>query len=475
MTRWHMSGKFFSLSLLLSGAMLLQEKAVKPDTVRTAADSAVGLLSRRVDSLLNEPSSINYFLIHGGLFILLTVALVFAIRLLNRVFVRLYKIIRSARGTVIRPIKLKSLELVSADQLTFIAFKSARILRWVAILFLIYFYLTLAFSLFLWTELVAQKLLAYVLDPLLGIGSGVLRYLPNVFYIAVVAIIARYVLKLMKLVFTRIGDGTIDIGGFHKEWAKPTYQIFAFLLIVLVIVVIFPYLPGSRSPAAQGITIFLGVLLSLGSTSAVANIVAGVVITYMRSFLLGDRVKINDITGDIIEHNFLVTRIRTTKNEEITIPNAVVLSGHVTNYSTLVRHGRPLILHTSVTIGYDTPWRKIHELLLSAAAATETVLQHPKPFVLQTALDDFYVSYQINVYTNHPNDMLAIYSSLHQNIQDKFFEAGIEIASPHYYSLRDGNKTAIPKEFLEDGYTVPGFRVKMEPEAPGRKPGPAAD
>lgn len=469
MTRWKLSGKFLGLSLFLTGAGLLQGKAVKTDTVRTAADSAMGLLSRGVGSFLSEPSRINYFLIHGGLFIVLTVALVFAIRLLNHIFVKFYKLIRRVRGTIIRPIKLKTLELVSADQLTFIAFKSARILRWVVILFLFYFYLTLAFSLFLWTELVAQKLLAYVLDPLEGIGSSVLHYLPNVFYIAVVAIVARYVLKLMKLIFARIGDGTIDIGGFHKEWAKPTYQIFAFLIIVLVIVVVFPYLPGSKSPAAQGITIFLGVLLSLGSTSAVANIVAGVVITYMRSFLLGDRVKINDITGDIIEHNFLVTRIRTTKNEEITIPNAVVLSGHVTNYSTLVRRGRPLILHTSVTIGYDTPWRKIHELLISAAAATDMVLQHPKPFVLQTALDDFYVSYQINVFTNRPNEMLTIYSSLHQNIQDKFYESGVEIASPHYYSLRDGNKTAIPAQFLEDGYTVPGFRVKMEPDSP--KPG----
>ncbi len=435
------------------------------DSLRTAADSTVGAISRGVDTFLSEPSKLNYFLVHGGLFLLLTVLLVVAVKLSNRVFVRLYSLIRSSRGKVIRPIRLKNLELISVDQLTSIAFKSVRVLRWAVVIFIFYLFVTLAFSLFVWTELVAQKLLEYLLSPLVGIGKGIIFYLPNVFYIIVVAIVARYALKLMKLVFSKVADKSIVIPGFPEEWAKPTYQIAAFLLVVLVAVIIFPYLPGSQSAAARGISIFLALLLSLGSSSAVSNIVAGVVITYMRSFRLGDRVKINEITGDIIEHNFLITRVRTTKNEEITIPNSVVLSGHVTNYSAVVRDGKPLILYTSVTISYDTPWTKIHGLLIGAALATGKILHNPKPFVLQTALNDFYVSYQINAYTNSPADMPVIYSSLHQNIQDKFFEAGVEIASPHYYSLRDGNRRAIPDSFLEDGYTTPAFKVRMEPDS----------
>jgi small-conductance mechanosensitive channel len=441
----------------------------RTDSVRSAADSTVGAITKGVDAIFHEPSKLNYLLLHGGLFILLTIILVLAIKLSNRFFVRLHGFVRSNRGTIIKPIKLKDLELVSLDQLVSMAFKSVRVFRWVFIILLFYLYLTLAFSLFLWTEMVAHSLLGYVLGPLVAIGKGAVSYLPNIFYIVVVAVVARYALKLMKLIFSKIEDKTISVPGFPEEWARPTYQIAAFLLIVFVLVIVFPYLPGAESGAAKGISIFLALLLSLGSSSAVSNIVAGVVITYMRSFRLGDRVKINEIVGDIMEHNFLVTRVKTTKNEEITIPNSVVLSGHVTNYSAVVRDGHPLILYTSVTIGYDTPWTKIHELLIAAALATPRILHNPKPFVLQTALGDFYVSYQINAYTNAPSDMPAIYSALHQNIQDSFFKAGVEIASPHYYSLRDGNRKAIPDSFLEDGYTTPPFKVRMEPDSPKRK------
>jgi small-conductance mechanosensitive channel len=456
------SDLFMGYVLTALGSGSFRGDSVKGDTVGSAADSVVGVISKGFDSIFSQPSKLDYILLHGALFILLTFLLVFLIRFLNRFTIRLHGFVRRNRGVIIRSVRIKNLELVSADQLATIAFKSVRILRWAVIIFLVYLYLTLAFSLFVWTELVAQKLLGYVLSPLVGIAKAVISYLPNVFYIAVVVVVARYVLKLMKLIFSKIEDKTITIPGFPEEWAKPTFRIATFLLIVFVLVIIFPYLPGSESAAAKGVSIFLAVLLSLGSSSAISNIIAGVVITYMRSFKVGDRVKINDITGDIIEHNFLITRIKTVKNEEITMPNSLVLSGHVTNYTAIVRDGNPLILYTSVTIGYDAPWPKVHELLIAAALATENVLHYPQPFVLQTALDDFYVSYQINAYTNSPSMMQFIYSALHQNIQDKFFEAGVEIASPHYYSIRDGNRTTMPDKFLEDGYTAPPFKVRME-------------
>lgn len=451
-----------SYVLAILGTGPFRGNSMTGDTAGTAADSVVGAVSKGLDSVFAQPSKLDYILLHGALFILLTVLLVVSIRLFNRFTVKLHSLVRRNRGVIIRSVRIKNLELVSADQLVAIAFKAVRGLRWAVIIFLLYLYLTLAFSLFVWTELVAQKLLGYVLDPLVGIAKAVVSYLPNVFYIAVVVVVARYVLKLMKLIFSKIEDKTITIPGFPEEWAKPTFRIAAFLLIVFVVVIIFPYLPGSESAAAKGVSIFLAVLLSLGSSSAISNIIAGVVITYMRSFKVGDRVKINDITGDIMEHNFLITRIKTVKNEEITMPNSLVLSGHVTNYTAIVRDGKPLILYTSVTIGYDSPWPKVHELLIAAALATEDILHYPQPFVLQTALDDFYVSYQINAYTNSPSKMQFIYSALHQNIQDKFFEAGVEIASPHYYSIRDGNKTAMPDKFLDDGYSAPPFKIRMD-------------
>ena len=198
--------------------------------------------------------------------------------------------------------------------------------------------------------------------------------------------------------------------------------------------------------------------MSIGSSSAVANAIAGVILTYMRSFLLGDWVQIGDTTGEVIEKNLLVTRVLTPKAEIITIPNATVMSGAVKNYSVEAKKSG-VIFHTTVTIGYDTPWRTVHELLKSAALATQHVLEHPAPFVLQEGLEDSYVSYELNAYTDAPREMLTIYSDLHQNIQDKFNEAGVEICSPRFSSLRDGNVMTIPKQYVAPDYKAPGFRV----------------
>jgi small-conductance mechanosensitive channel len=228
---------------------------------------------------------------------------------------------------------------------------------------------------------------------------------------------------------------------------------------VLGAVVIFPYLPGSKSPAFQGISIFLGILLSLGSTSAVAHAVAGTILTYMRPFQLGDRVRISEVVGDVVEKNLLDTRIQTIKNEIITIPNANILNGQMWNYSTSARENN-LILHTTVTIGYDAPWRTVHELLIGAALSTQGIQQQPRPFVLQTALNDFYVSYELNAYTADACRMIQIYSSLHQNIQDRFNEAGVEIMSPHYSQIRDGSTVTIPEAYRPSGYQAPGIRVE---------------
>ena len=254
--------------------------------------------------------------------------------------------------------------------------------------------------------------------------------------------------------------------GFYQDWAMPTYKIARFLVIAFALVMAFPYLPGSDSPAFKGVSIFLGVLFSLGSSSAVANVVAGVILNYTRAFSIGDRVRIGDVEGDITYKTLLVTHIRTIKNVEITLPNSTVLSGAILNFSTAAKDSA-LILHTSVTIGYDAPWRRIHELLISAASATQHILKDPQPFVLQTALNDFYVSYQINAYTDHPSKMALIYSDLHQNIQDKFNEGGVEIMSPHYSQLRDGNTVTIPETYRPTDYTAPGMRiVKVDKNKP---------
>ncbi len=243
--------------------------------------------------------------------------------------------------------------------------------------------------------------------------------------------------------------------------AAPTYQIVRILVFAFMFVVIFPYLPGSDSPIFQGISVFLGFLFTFGSAGSLSNIIAGLVLTYMRLFTVGDRVKIGEVTGDVIEKSSLVTRVRTIKNEIISIPNSTVMNSHTINYSSDAP-AKGLIIHTTVTIGYDVPWKDMYVALIEAALRTELVLKEPQPFVLQTSLEDFYVAYQINAYVREANKQAKIYSDLHQNIQDVCNERGIEILSPHYRAARDGNATTIPSDYLPKDYVAPSFNVKTE-------------
>jgi small-conductance mechanosensitive channel len=404
-------------------------------------------------------------LLLGLLYTLLaTVGLVFILRLLRFLFRKLYKTLNRWRGTHIRSIKIQRFELLPADRITDALIGFARLARFVLTVLLLYVYVSLVLNFFPATRGYGAVLFDYVMTPVASLGQAILSYLPNVFFVAVILVVAFYLSKFVGLIFREIEKGTLEFSGFYPEWAQPTYKIVRFLILALTAVVIFPYLPGARSPAFQGISIFLGLLLSLGSSSAVANVVAGVILTYMRAFKVGDRVKIADTMGDVMEKTLLVTRIRTIKNVEITIANSMVLGAHIINFSaTSLESG--LILHTSVTIGYDAPWRTVHELLLEAADATDHILKEPRPFVLQTALDDFYVHYELNAYTDKASLMATIYSNLHQNIQDKFNEGGVEIMSSHYSSIRDGNQTTIPENYLPPNYQAPGFRFDAESES----------
>jgi small-conductance mechanosensitive channel len=238
-------------------------------------------------------------------------------------------------------------------------------------------------------------------------------------------------------------------------------------VFALVLVIIFPYLPGAKSPAFQGISIFAGILLSIGSSSAVANVIAGAILTYMRALSVGDWVKIGDVVGEVEEKSLLVTRILTQKQETITIPNATVMNGSVMNFTREAKI-TGVIFHTTVTIGYDAPWRKVHELLLKAALDTKDVLHEPAPFVLQNALNDFYVAYELNAYTGVPRNMQFIYSDLHQNIQDRFNAAGVEICSPHFSALRDGNTVAMPPNYTSQDHASRAFRVDVETRDAGQ-------
>ncbi len=397
-----------------------------------------------------------------GLVLLIIAGLSLVIMLINKAFRWINNRLTRSREKFLNGLTINEIKIFTPEHFEKFVLRLTGLLRLIVIIFTVYLSLPLIFSLFPETKMWTTTLLQWILGPAGKAFHGFIGFLPDMFSIVVIVFIFIYVIKGIRYFVDLIGKGQIQLSGFHADWAHPTFRILKFLLYAFMLVLIFPYLPGSDSPAFQGVSVFIGILFSLGSSSAIANMVAGLVITYMRPFKIGDRVKIGDITGDVVEKTTLVTRIRTTKNEDVTVPNSTVLLSSTTNYSTNTRAPESgLIIHSTVTIGYDVPWKDMHQALINAALRTDMILKEPEPFVLQTSLDDFYVSYQINGYTREANKQLRIYSQLHQNIQDCCNEAGIEIMSPHYRNHRDGSTTTIPENYRDKDYKSPEFNQKQ--------------
>ncbi|MEM9276094.1 MAG: mechanosensitive ion channel family protein, partial [Cyanobacteria bacterium P01_F01_bin.143] len=312
---------------------------------------------------------------------------------------------------------------------------------------------------FPWTRSLGIQLLDVFWSSVNLIVSGFFGYLPNVIIIILIVFIAYYAIRFTRFFFNAIKRRRMRIKGFYAEWAEPTSNIVQFLIIALSGILIFPYLPASDSPGFQGVSVFIGALITLGSTTVIGNFISGIFLIYTRAFQLEDIIQANGKTGKVIGKTILSTRIITPDNEIITIPNASLFVSDIINYSSVIRDNKqPLIVKTTITLGYDVPWRKVYQVLIEAAQATEGIVGDPEPFVWQTSLDDFYVSYALKAYTMEPENMGAIYSQLHQNIQDKCNESDIEILSPHYSAVRDGHQTTIPADYLPEDYQAPGFR-----------------
>ncbi|MBC5994147.1 mechanosensitive ion channel family protein [Pontibacter cellulosilyticus] len=409
-----------------------------------------------------KQNSLRTILLEVGMAILVLIVFYFLLKYVNRLFQYLFQKVEEQQGKRLKGLKVKNYEMLTPEREAAVILAVVKFIKVITVFILFYILLPVLFSIFPWTQGYAETLMLYIISPLRKIGMGVINYIPNLLTILVIVVVTHYVVKFLRFMAGEVEEGKLEIPGFYKDWAKPTYNIVRFLLYAFMFVVIWPYLPGSDSAIFQGVSVFLGILFSLGSSSAIANMVAGLVLTYMRSFKIGDRIKIGEITGDVMEKTLLVTRVRTIKNEDITIPNAMILNSHTTNFTTCSEQSeKGLVLHTTVTIGYDVPWPKVHQALIDAALACPDVEKAPSPFVLQTSLDDFYVSYQLNAYTFTAGKMAMIYSNIHQNIQDKFNEAGIEILSPHYRGQRDGNMVTIPAHYLPHDYQAPSFRVEQ--------------
>jgi small-conductance mechanosensitive channel len=388
---------------------------------------------------------------------------VYAIGLSGAVFLLLWGLLRLFRGLngwAVRHVQKnidnlasKSHSLIHAGQVWSLFAGFLRTFRFIVLAIAIYLYLNTLLGLYPWTRGVALILFDLVLNPIESLWEGFLVSLPDLIFLAILFLVVRYFLRLTHTFFKGVETGRIKLQNFEQEWASPTYRLVRLLIIAFSLVVAYPYIPGSDSGAFKGISLFLGVIFSLGSSSFIANVMAGVAMTYRGAFRVGDRVKIGDVVGEVREIKNMTTRIKTLKNESVVIPNSNILSSNVTNYSHLAKD-KGLIIHTTVGIGYDTPWRQVEAMLLLAAERTPGLQKDPAPFVLQQEMGDFAVNYEINGFCKDVSRMVAIKSDLHRNIQDVFNEYGVQIMSPAYENDPEGLKIVPPDQW----YSAPAVK-----------------
>lgn len=412
------------------------------------ANRYVPVLSAKIDDMRKE-YTLQEIALRVVFFVLVVAAQWLLFKLTNYLFRKLRRYIVRFKQQKLNPWIIRDYELLNRRQQGRILIFLSNVVRYIVLLIQLMFSVPVLFAIFPQTERLALTIFLYIMEPIKMIGQSIVEYIPNLFIIVVIWFCIKYLVKGLRYIAGEIEHEKLKINGFYPDWAKPTFNIIRFLLYAFMIAMIYPYLPGSNSGVFQGISVFVGLMVSVGSSTVIGNIIAGLVITYMRPFKPGDRIKLNDTTGNVIEKTPFVTRLRTPKNEVVTIPNSFIMSSHTVNYSASARQFG-LIIHTTVTIGYDVPWRQVHQLLINAARITPGVEENPRPFVLETDLQDYYPCYQINAYIKDADRQAQIMTELLQNIQDVFAEAGVEIMSPQYVATRDGNASTIPADTMKE-------------------------
>jgi len=329
-------------------------------------------------------------------------------------------------------IKIRNYTLLTPAQFMHFGFLLSKLVMYALLLVSLYISVTLLFGIYPGTRGLALALFHGLLNPFLSILESFIAYIPKLLRIIVIVVITRYLIKLANFVMKEIEAGHLVIKGFYPDWAPATLHLVKILAYAFMVIMIFPLLPESETAVFRGVSVFLGVLLSLGSTSVISNSVAGIVLTYMRSFKLGDRVKVGDVIGDVVEKTPFAVRVQTNKKEIITVPNSTLLSSNVTNYSTEGKEKAGVIISMPVSVGYDVPWRHATELLIEAAKKTSEVLQDPSPFVLVRNLGNAASEVEIYVYTNKPERQAIIFSELNSNIRDLFEANNISMITPYF-------------------------------------------
>ena len=441
--------------------IIKEDVAIYNKSREILAQEATKLIQSSIVKYREERKAENLF--KGAvLTVISTIALLLFFKFLQKIVTKLLAKIKYARKADALELRIKNIQFLGSNAMSYLLVGFIRLGRLAIILLSLYVYLPFVLSQFPVTKPLGDSILKDIAVQIEQLVEGFSKYLPNLLTIGIIVLITVYVIEFAKLVISEVGRDDA-YPWFYPEWVQPTNRLVTFLIVAIALVVAGPFLPGFGSPAFQGVSLFLGAIFTLGSSSAVANAVSGIILIYTRSFQIGDFVAIGDTRGSVIEKSLFVTRIINPKKEIITMPNAKILSSDVKNFSVVQRElHQGLVLYTTITLGYDVPWRKVHEALIKAAGATKYIMAEPHPFVLQTSLNDFHISYEINAFTDHPELMPDIYSDLHQNIQDYCNQAGIEILSPAYTAIRDGNHSTMPADYLPDDYIPPTFGISSQ-------------
>jgi small-conductance mechanosensitive channel len=341
-------------------------------------------------------------------------------------------------GTLLRSgtdaIQLAGTQLLPREKVLVLTRWLVRLLCWLVLGLLFYQWLSFLLGRFPYTRPWHDALNQYLLGIAWRLGTSIVEALPDLLVALIILSLARLTNSLLSPVFDRIETGHSSLGGLDADTARPTRRLVGVAVWLFAFVMAYPYLPGSQSDAFRGVSLLIGLMISVGGSSLFGQAASGLILMYSRTLRVGEYVRVDSYEGTVTELGAFTARIRTGLGEELTLPNSLVLGTVTKNYSRAVK-GRGYIVDTTVTIGYDTPWRQVTAMLTEAARRTPGVLTDPAPQVFQTALSDFYPEYRLvcQAVPSEPRPRARVLDNLHANIQDVFNEHGVQIMSPHYF------------------------------------------
>ena len=370
------------------------------------------------------------------------VVLVSFISILWKIHSRLIKFVRGREHAL-----PTGLRLFGFDFLPYIAavlYSLVRTAAWLVSLTAVYLWVTLSLRSFPYTQPWGNEAGSYVIELLQGLTKEAVHSLPGILAVLLIFIVTRWIVRLAHALFEQIATGKISVYWMDADVARATQRIFAAIAWVFAVVVAYPYIPGSQTEAFKGVSVFLGLVVSLGSTGIINQIMSGLFVVYSKALKTGEWVKVNDTEGEVLEVGLLAAKIRTIEGQEVTIPNSVLVGTSTMNFTRLGQQ-EGMVVSSTVTIGYDAPWRQVQALLLRAADRTPNVRKHPAPYVLQRQLSDFYVDYTLIARIEDEKRRIESLSDLHAQIQDAFNEFGVQIMSPHYM-VQPPQHVSVPPE-----------------------------